>query len=259
MRVYFSAFGVSQPAASGRSGRQPVDLPDGATVAQLFEQLSLTWGEIGIIRVNDRLADEDEVLREGDDVAIFAPVGGGQDWPFPRTLPERLWLRGVARLKEWLSGWQRGQLNLSWVTGSLAVGGAFQPRDIPRLVAQGIGAIVDLREEAADDAAALRRWGVEWLHLPSRDGDAPTLEQLSRGVDWVATHLAEGKRVFIHCQHGVGRAPLLAAAVLVHHGQSPAAALAAIRSKRWQAAPNDRQLEALLQYARSCRAGVAAS
>jgi hypothetical protein len=39
-------------------------------------------------------------------------------------------------------------------------------------------------------------------------------------------------------------------AILVAQGQTASAALKLLRSKRWQAAPNDRQLAALLDFER---------
>jgi hypothetical protein len=40
-------------------------------------------------------------------------------------------------------------------------------------------------------------------------------------------------------------------AILVAQGQTASAALKLLRSKRWQAAPNDRQLAALLDFERT--------
>ena len=68
------------------------------------------------------------------------------------------------------------------------------------------------------------------------------------GVDWVLDHLGNGGRAFLHCEHGVGRGPLMACAVLVAQGYTAPEALRIVRSKRWQALPNDRQLAALLDF-----------
>jgi protein-tyrosine phosphatase len=71
---------------------------------------------------------------------------------------------------------------------------------------------------------------------------------LHQGVDWVLEHVAEGGRAFLHCEHGVGRGPLMTCAVLVAQGHTAAEALRIVRSARWQALPNDRQLAALLVF-----------
>ena len=48
--------------------------------------------------------------------------------------------------------------------------------------------------------------------------------------------------------HGAGRGPLLGAAVLVACGYRASDAIRLLRTKRWQAVPNARQLEALRAY-----------
>ncbi|HZU06001.1 MAG TPA: dual specificity protein phosphatase family protein [Chloroflexota bacterium] len=153
-------------------------------------------------------------------------------------------VKALARLREL---WPR-QLNLSWVTDSLAVGGAFRPEDVRRLRAQGITAVVDLRAEACDDAALLARHGIVFLHLPTPDAHPLPLEDLERGVEWVLAQQAAGRKVLVHCMHGAGRGPLLGAAVLVACGYRASDALRLLRARRWQAVPNARQLEVLRAY-----------
>jgi protein-tyrosine phosphatase len=149
---------------------------------------------------------------------------------------------------EWTTKLQPTQLNYSDVNQQLAVGGSFRRRQIKLLVERGITAVVDGRKEARDDAAALAAAGIEFLHIPTPDRYGFTYEQLHEGVDWVIEHVANGGRAFLHCEHGVGRGPLLACAVLVGQGHSAAEALRMVRSARWQALPNDRQLVALLAF-----------
>jgi hypothetical protein len=164
-------------------------------------------------------------------------------WPLGR-----IWLRVLARLMEWLTDIQPKQLNYSEVTSQIAVGGAFRKRQIKRLKQRGITAVVDCRSEASDDPNALNAAGIQLLHLPTPDRHGFTYEQLYEGVDWVLGHLARGGRAFLHCEHGVGRGPLMACAVLVAQGCSAPEALRTVRAARWQALPNDRQLAALLDF-----------
>ena len=155
---------------------------------------------------------------------------------------------------EWASDLQPKQLNYSEVTRQLAVGGAFRRRQINHLVRRGVTAVVDCREEARDDPEALRHAGIEFLHMPTPDRYGFTYEQLHQGVDWVLDHVASGGRAFLHCEHGVGRGPLLACAVLVAQGHTAPEALRVVRAGRWQALPNDRQLMALLRFEDQWRA-----
>ena len=165
----------------------------------------------------------------------------------------RLGLRVLARLMEWLSDLQPKQLNYSDVTPQLAVGGAFRMRDIGLLKARGVTAVVDCRQEALDDQAALARAGLQFLHLPTPDRYGFTYAQLHEGVGWVLDRVAEGGRTFLHCEHGVGRGPLMCCAVLVAQGHSAPEALRIVRRARWQAMPNDRQLQALLRFEKEWR------
>lgn len=140
------------------------------------------------------------------------------------------------------------RLNMSWITGHLAVGGRIHPEDIKTLGRVGITHVVDTRSEYCDDEQALAREHIELLHLPTRDAFPLTVEQLMQGAEWVQQHMKNGGRVLIHCEHGVGRSVLLACAVLVHEGMHAHDALQLIQRKRWQAAPNHRQISRLKEF-----------
>jgi Dual specificity phosphatase, catalytic domain len=165
----------------------------------------------------------------------------------------RLWLRALARLMEWLTDLQPKQLNYSDVTPRLAVGGAFRKRQIKRLRQRGVTAVVDCRKEASDDPDALALAGIDFLHIPTLDRHGFTYEQMRDGVEWVLSRVDGAGKAFLHCEHGVGRGPLMACAVLVAQGHTAPEALRMVRSARWQALPNDRQLAALLDFERRWR------
>jgi hypothetical protein len=170
----------------------------------------------------------------------------------PHSLVERLaleaarWIRkGFARFYE-LSP---THLNLSWVTDQLAVGGAYRGSQIPRLKAMGVDAVIDCREEARDDVKGLKRYGIDYLRLPTVDATALSQRSLDEGVAWARERIARGDRIFVHCHHGVGRAPLMGGCILVDRGANPVDAMELIKAHRWQASPNEEQLNALLEYA----------
>jgi len=165
-----------------------------------------------------------------------------------------LWLRILARLLEWLTDLQPKQLNYTDVTPQLAVGGAFRKRQIKRLRERHVTAVVDCRKEASDDAASLATNGIEFLHVPTVDRHGFTYAQMEHAVNWVLDRIQNGGKAFLHCEHGVGRGPLMTCAVLVAQGHSAPEALRIVRAKRWQAMPNDRQLAALLEFERGWRA-----
>ena len=136
-------------------------------------------------------------------------------------------------------------MDLSWVTPQLAVGGSFGMEEAAELARTlGIDRVVDLRRECCDDEEILLIHGVTLLELPTEDRCAASQEKLDEGVAWVNAQLAAGHRVFIHCQHGIGRSALLALCVLVSRGLPPLDALALLKRSRRQASPSPEQLEA---------------
>lgn len=54
-----------------------VDLPEGATVADLLAKLHVPLEEARMFFVNGRVRAADSVLQPGDEVAVFPPIGGG--------------------------------------------------------------------------------------------------------------------------------------------------------------------------------------
>lgn len=140
------------------------------------------------------------------------------------------------------------QLNMSWITDHLAVGGRIRPEDIKALARVGITHVVDTRSEHRDDEEALAKEHIEFLYLPIADSQALTLEQMLAGAKWVNERIEQGGRVLIHCEHGVGRSALLACAVLVYEGMDAHDALQLVQQKRWQAAPNHRQVVRLREF-----------
>jgi protein tyrosine phosphatase (PTP) superfamily phosphohydrolase (DUF442 family) len=145
------------------------------------------------------------------------------------------------------------RLNLSWVTPHLAVGGRVLPADIGRLARSGVTRVVDTRAEHQDDEAALGAEGIKLLYLPTPDTYPLTVDQLLAGSRWINQQIAEGQRVLVHCEHGVGRSVLLTAAALVASGMSAHDAVELVRRKRWQAAPNHRQMKRLQEFEHAVR------
>lgn len=152
------------------------------------------------------------------------------------VLTRRLRTQGLATTLVWMYG--RGvpfftgvpMLQYSRVTPNLYVGPQFNARGKKFLELQGINGCVNMRIEK-DDA----QYGLalsQYLHLPTIDDDAPSLEHLEKGVDFIRQVISEGGKVYIHCGAGVGRAPSMAAAYLIAEGHTLDEALALIRKVR---------------------------
>lgn len=82
------------------------------------------------------------------------------------------------------------------------------------LADNGVTTVVDLRAERdlVVDEALLESLGMERVHIPMRDGQAPTPAQVKA---FFATVRAAPGRVYVHCGAGVGRTGTMAAALLV--------------------------------------------
>jgi hypothetical protein len=145
------------------------------------------------------------------------------------------------------------QLNLSWVTNHLAVGGRIRPEDIRALGLLGVTHVIDTRSEYLDDKVALSNEHIELLHLPTPDAYPLSLEQLLQGAAWATEKINNSGRVLIHCEHGVGRSVLLTCAILVNNGMHASDALTLVKQKRWQAAPNHRQIAQLREFEKEFR------
>ncbi len=87
------------------------------------------------------------------------------------------------------------------------------------LAARGVTTVVDLRAEEglADHSALLRRLGITRVHLPLRDGQSPTREQVEQ---FMHTVRSSPGRTYVHCGAGVGRTGTMAAAYLVATNQT---------------------------------------
>lgn len=227
---------------------------DGACVRDVVSQASLPEAQVELVAVGGAIASLNSELHDGDELELFIHVTKAP--PLPLELRKRgavshleglirAGRMGLNRLLEYVPS----RLNLSWITNQLAVGGAYQSSDIKLLSRMGISAVVDCRAEDSDDERALRARGIDFLRLPTPDCHELTQDALQRGVVWVNERLARGEKVLVHCQHGVGRGPLLGGCVLVSQGMSPWDALTTIKAHRWQASPNEEQLNALLLFA----------
>jgi protein tyrosine phosphatase (PTP) superfamily phosphohydrolase (DUF442 family) len=136
---------------------------------------------------------------------------------------------------------------VSQITPHLHVGGQYRQRGWRRLAARGITSVVNLRIEVDDRAKGIAPPG--YLHLPTVDDAAPSLEHLQAGADFIAERVARDEGVYVHCGSGVGRAATLAAAYLSSTGLSPEEAWACIRQVRPFIRPSAVQVEQIRRFA----------
>jgi hypothetical protein len=143
---------------------------------------------------------------------------------------------------------------VDWLVPLLGLGRAFAPGAVPYLAnTLNVRHVIDCRQEACDDAALLARHGIGLLHLPTPDRHAMAEPLLREGVAWAMERLERGERVFIHCEHGVGRSAQLALCVLVGQGDAPLAAMERAREARPAVCPSTAQLRAFLAWCEGWR------
>ncbi len=142
-------------------------------------------------------------------------------------------------------------LDLSWITSNIAVSGSIPIGKHKKLQHEGIRAVVDLREEAMDNADSLATHGIEFHHIAVKNYHAPSPQELDQESDWVISRLDEtltNSKVLIHCQEGVGRSITLTCCVLMKQGNTLQKSLAIVRNHRWGIALRKVQMRALIDF-----------
>lgn len=120
---------------------------------------------------------------------------------------------------------------LSKITPNVYVGGQHTPKGWAEMQREGISAIVNMREAHKDDAPK----GIasdHYLHLATVDNTPPSLDDLARGVAFITEQVAQGRKVYVHCGLGVGRAPSQVGAYLISTGMTTDEAIIWIKSVR---------------------------
>lgn len=123
--------------------------------------------------------------------------------------------------------------NLTWVTDQLAVGCApMSYAMLKSLDDQGIDAILNLCGEFCDLCDIEKKAGFEVYYFPLADEEAPDLIELEKTLEWLDEAIYIGKKVLIHCRHGIGRTGTVLNAYLLRRGLGHKLAWKALRKLR---------------------------
>ncbi len=126
---------------------------------------------------------------------------------------------------------------VTWVTDHLAVGPApMSFAALDDLRGQGVRAILNLCAEFTDLHSIEAKHGFEVYHLPIEDEEAPDLAELDKALDWLDEAIYLGKKVFIHCRHGIGRTGTVLNAYILRRGLGHQRAWLRLRPLRAQPA-----------------------
>jgi protein-tyrosine phosphatase len=113
------------------------------------------------------------------------------------------------------------EYSLTWITSHLALGYAPMSYDeLDSLKQQGINGIVNLCGEFTDLHEIEKSAGFEVFWLPIDDENAPDMVAMEKGLEWLDEAVYLGKKVLVHCRHGIGRTGTFVTAYLLRRGFS---------------------------------------
>ena len=127
----------------------------------------------------------------------------------------------------------------------MGVGGA---SNIEGLVKTGINSILDLREETEDNPNDLKKYKLNYLRIKIPDGSIPSLSDAKNCIEWIKLNIEQNKRVFIHCNLGRGRAPLIGILYLISKGKDKEEAIKYVKQMRRYSFLNKNQLNFINEF-----------
>ena len=108
---------------------------------------------------------------------------------------------------------------LTWITKQLAMGHApMSYDDLDLIRVEGINAIVNLCGEFCDLHEIEESSGFEVYYLPIPDESAPDMEEMEQALAWLDEAIYLGKKILVHCRHGIGRTGTFVTSYLLRKG-----------------------------------------
>jgi len=96
--------------------------------------------------------------------------------------------------------------------------------DIEFIKNQGINSVLCLVEESElyfesieEYENILKKYNIELKHIPIKDFNAPTLNQIIEAVKWIEFNIKNNKKVLVHCFGGLGRTGTIISSFLVYY------------------------------------------
>jgi len=123
------------------------------------------------------------------------------------------------------------QYPINWITKSLGVGYAPMSYDeLDSIKTQGVDAIVNLCAEFSDLHDLEASSGFEVYYLPIWDEDIPKMEEMEKALAWLDEAVYLGKKVLVHCRHGIGRTGTFITSYMIRRGLTLKAASKKLKS-----------------------------
>lgn len=110
---------------------------------------------------------------------------------------------------------------ITWITEHLAVG--YAPTSYVELDAikgYGIDAIINLCAEYSDLHEIQMKSGFEVYYFPIQDEHAPDMDEMEKALAWLDEAIYLGKKILVHCCHGIGRTGTFVSSYFLRRGMS---------------------------------------
>lgn len=159
--------------------------------------------------------------------------------------PWLTFLAGLDKLARMITG--RPMWRFAWITPEILLGGQPARNLWKQLTSRGVTGVVNMRDEY-DYREEIGHMPVRYLHLPTVDNTAPTLEHLRLGTAFIERELSDGGKVYIHCWEGLGRGPSMVAAHFITQGKTAEEAWKIIRTVRPFIRPTQEQIDRLEEF-----------
>lgn len=143
-------------------------------------------------------------------------------------------------------------LHISQITPEIFVGPLVEGVGKDQLKELGIRYSINMQAEFDDSTHGLAL--DNYLYLPTIDWEAPSLDHLYQGVEFIQNAVDDGGKVYIHCMGGLGRSPAMAAAYFISKGMTLEEALDLLVQGRPMVGLSDVQIEQLKTFATDYKA-----
>jgi protein-tyrosine phosphatase len=149
-------------------------------------------------------------------------------------------------------------VDLFWVTESLAVatrprGGDWVAADLDHLRTSGVDVLVSClttdeeRElDLGDEQSLTEAAGLQFVRTTIDDMSVPAAGSVEEAIEELGAAIRDGRRVAVHCRMGLGRSPMIAAAVLIADGTHPDDAISRVATARGVPVPETQEQRAWL-------------
>ncbi len=77
MRITLKLYGNLKNFSPQKQESAYIAVAEGATIASVLAQLGIPEQRVWMCAVNDAVVESNAILREGDGLEVFEPVGGG--------------------------------------------------------------------------------------------------------------------------------------------------------------------------------------